>query len=70
MEVLNLGIIQIYTRETEIFRHIYPSVKVEGSWVDTNITSESSEVQSLCNTTWTDSVKQSYQTSIDTNLVE
>tara|TARA_R110002074_G_C12365819_1_gene651036 strand:- start:50 stop:262 length:213 start_codon:yes stop_codon:yes gene_type:complete len=70
MEVLNLGIIQIYTKDTEIFTHFYPSIKIGGTWQDTDVSSETSEVQSLCNNTWTDEVKIEYQSHIDENLVE
>ena len=44
-------------------------MKVDGVWQDTDISSEDEEVQVLCNTTWTDEVKQAYKDHVDANLV-
>jgi hypothetical protein len=68
MELLNLGIVQVY--EDGLFRHIHPSTKVDGTWQDTDISSESSEVKEFCEAFWTDKVKTEYQAHVDTNLVE
>ena len=47
-------------------RHVVaPSTKSGGTWADTDISSESSEVQAICNAVWTDAVKTAYQTAID-----
>ena len=70
MEISKLGIVTIYDAGIEGYRHIDPSVKVAGTWQDTDVSSEDSEVQSLCTTTWTDEIKTAYQSHIDTNLVE
>ena len=37
-----------------------------GTWGDTDISGESTEVQAICNAVWTDAVKTAYQTMIDT----
>lgn len=67
MEVIDNGVIQV--QENGLYRHIHPSIKVDGEWQDTDISGETEEVQTLCNETWTDSVKQEYQDHIDLNLV-
>ena len=47
-------------------RHVLqPSTKTDGSWGDTDISGESSEVQGICNAVWTDAVKTAYQTAMD-----
>ena len=47
-------------------RHVlHPSTKANGSWADTDISGESTEVQAICNVVWTDAVKTAYQTMID-----
>ena len=47
-------------------RHVLqPSTKTDGSWADTNISGESTEVQAICNAVWTDAVKTAYQTAMD-----
>ena len=47
-------------------RHVlHPSTKASGSWTDTDISSESTEVQAICNAVWTDAVKTAYQTMMD-----
>ena len=42
-----------------------PSIKNGDAWEDTDVSSESSEIQALCAALWTDSVKTSYQTHQD-----
>ena len=47
-------------------RHVlHPSTKTDGSWADTDISGESTEVQGICNAVWTDAVKTAYQTAMD-----
>ena len=41
------------------------STKASGSWADTDISGESTEVQAICNAVWSDAVKTAYQTMID-----
>ena len=36
-----------------------------GTWADTDISDESTEVQAICNAVWTDAVKTAYQTAMD-----
>jgi hypothetical protein len=67
MEALELGIIRIY--EDEKFRFIYPAVKVDGVWKNTNLSDESAEIQDFCNENWNDSITSNYQLHIDDNLV-
>ena len=51
-------------------RHVlHPSTKASGSWADTDISGESSEVQGICNVVWSDSVKTAYQTMMDAQSV-
>ena len=45
------------------------STKTDGSWTDTDISGESSEVQGICNAVWSDSVKTGYQTMMDAQSV-
>ena len=47
-------------------RHILQCrTKSDGSWGDTNISSEDATVQAVCNAVWTDSVKAAYETFMD-----
>ena len=47
-------------------RHVLScSTKSGDTWGDTNISSESTEVQAICNAVWTDAVKTAYQTAMD-----
>ena len=41
------------------------SIKINGTWGDTDISGESAEVQSICNAVWTDAVKTAYQGMMD-----
>ena len=51
-------------------RHVlHPSTKTDGTWADTDISSESAEVQGICNAVWTDAVKIAYQTMMDAQEV-
>jgi len=43
--------------------------KTDGSWADTDISGESTEVQAICNAVWSDAVKTAYQTMIDAQEV-
>lgn len=47
-------------------RHVLnPSTKASGSWADTDISKESTEVQAICNAVWSDAVKTAYQKMMD-----
>jgi len=47
-------------------RHVLAcSTKSDDTWGDTDISSESTEVQAICNAVWTDAVKTAYQTAMD-----
>jgi hypothetical protein len=51
-------------------RHVLQcSTKTDGSWADTDISGESTEVQGICNAVWSDSVKTAYQTAMDAQEV-
>lgn len=51
-------------------RHVlHPSTKASGSWADTDISGESSEVQAICNAVWTDAIKTAFQTQQDANTI-
>ena len=51
-------------------RHVLqPSTKTGDTWADTDISSESAEVQGICNAVWTDAVKTAYQTAMDAQEV-
>jgi len=47
-------------------RHVLAcSTKSDDTWADTDISSESTEVQAICNAVWTDAVKTAYQEAMD-----
>ena len=47
-------------------RHtLSPSTKTDDGWADTDISSESAEVQGICNAVWSASVKTAYQVMVD-----
>jgi hypothetical protein len=47
-------------------RHVLAcSTKSDGTWGDTDISDQSTEVQAICNAVWTDAVKTAYQTAMD-----
>lgn len=51
-------------------RHvIQPSTKASGSWADTDISGESTEVQAICNAVWTDAVKTAFQEQQDASSI-
>lgn len=51
-------------------RHVlHPSTKASGSWADTDISGQSTEVQAICNAVWSDAVKTAYQTAMDAQSV-
>ena len=51
-------------------RHVLqPSTKASGTWADTDISGESTEVQGICNAVWSDAVKTAYQTFVDAQEV-
>jgi len=76
IEVLEMGQVQVRTatrvKEDGIqlsqaySRHVLaPSVKISGSWADTDISGEDARVQAVANATWTADVKTAYQEMID-----
>jgi len=81
IEVLESGVVQVRTETvikedgTELTRtfHRYvlsPSDKSSGSWADTDISSEKTNVQAICNAAWTSAIKTAYQTAQDANIPE
>ena len=51
-------------------RHVLaPRVKDGGTWGDTDISGESTEVQAICNAVWTADVKSAYETFADSQSV-
>ena len=51
-------------------RHVVnPSTKASGSWVDTDISGESTAVQAICNAAWTDAVKTAFQAQQDASRI-
>ena len=51
-------------------RHVVaPSTKTGDTWADTDISSESAEVQAICSAVRTDAVKTAYQKAMDANEV-
>jgi len=47
-------------------RHVLQcSTKSGGTWGDTDISDQSTEVQAICNGVWTDAVKTAYQEAMD-----
>jgi hypothetical protein len=47
-------------------RHVLaPCAKTDGTWADTDISGESTEVQAIANAVWTDAIKTAYQQMID-----
>ena len=78
IEVLEKGQVQVRTvtrimedgvqLSQSYHRHVVvPSTKTDGSWGDTDISSEDAEVQAIANAKWTNSVKTAYQNMIDAN---
>ena len=76
IEVLESGHVQVRTATvikedgTELTRtfsrHVLaPSDKSSGSWEDTDISSEKTNVQAICNAVWTSAVKTAYQEAQD-----
>jgi hypothetical protein len=51
-------------------RHVlHCRTKTGDTWGDTDISSESAELQGICNAVWTDAVKTAYQTAMDAQEV-
>tara|TARA_B110000238_G_scaffold191081_1_gene224890 strand:+ start:108 stop:320 length:213 start_codon:yes stop_codon:yes gene_type:complete len=69
MNIINeeLGIVELH--EEGAYRHIHPSQKVDGNWIDTDLSGETEEVRDFCELNFTDDIKTVYQEHIDTNLV-
>jgi hypothetical protein len=60
----------IYDDGSEISRSfsrrvLHPSTKSGDTWSNTDISGESTEVQGICNSVWTDAVRTAYQNAID-----
>lgn len=60
----------IYDDGSEISRSfsrrvLHPSTKSGGTWSNTDISGESTEVQGICNAVWTDAVRTAYQNAMD-----
>ena len=78
IEVLEMGQVQVRTAtrvledgvalSSSFHRHVLsPSVKIDGSWGDTDISGEDARVQAIANATWTAEVKTAYQEQQDAN---
>jgi hypothetical protein len=70
VQVRTATIIKEGTKELSrsFHRHVlHPSTKTEGSWGDTDISSEEARVQAICDAVWTDSVKTEFQEQSDAN---
>ena len=76
IEVREDGLVQVRTATvikedgTELtrtfHRHVLsPSDKSSGSWIDTDISTEPTNVQAICNAAWTSAVKTAYQEKED-----
>ncbi len=76
IEVLESGHVQVRTATvikedgTELTRSftrkvLDPCTKDSGSWEDTDISGEPTNVQAICNAAWTAAVKTAYQTAQD-----
>ena len=79
IEVLESGVVQVRTATvikedgTELTRSFHrhvlaPSDKSSGSWADTNISSEKTNVQAICNAAWTSAIKTAYQEAFDARI--
>jgi len=60
----------IYDDGSEISRSfsrrvLHPSIKSGGTWSNTDISNESTEIQGICNAVWTDAVRTAYQNAMD-----
>jgi len=76
IEVLESGNVQVRTATvikedgTELTRSFHrhvlsPSTKTGDTWGDTDISSEKTNVQAICNAVWTSAVKTAYQEQQD-----
>ena len=76
IEVLEMGQVQVRTAtrvkedgtvlSSSFHRHVLdPSIKIDNTWGDTDISGEDARVQAVANATWTDSVKTAYQEMVD-----
>ena len=76
IEVLEMGQLQVRTAtrikedgtllSSSFSRHVLePSIKTDGSWVDTDISGQDARVQAIANATWTSAVKTAYQEMVD-----
>ena len=46
-------------------RVLHSSTKSGGTWSNTDISGESTEIQGICNAVWTDAVRTAYQNAMD-----
>ena len=76
IEVLESGVVQVRTATvikedgTELTRSFHrhvldPSTKTGDTWGNTDISSEKTNVQAICNAVWTSAVKTAYQEAQD-----
>jgi len=76
IEVLESGVVQVRTATvikedgTELTRSFHrhvlaPSTKTGGSWGNTDISGEKTNVQAICTAAWTSAIKTAYQTAQD-----
>ena len=76
IEVLEMGQVQVRTATRVLedgvqlsqsyHRHfLEPSMKIDGSWADTDISGEDARVQSVATATWTSAVKTAWQEDWD-----
>ena len=76
IEILEMGQVQVRTAtrvledgvqlSSAFSRHVLdPSTKTDGSWGDTDISSEDARVQAIATATWTSAVKTAYQEMVD-----
>jgi len=79
IEIVEDGVVHVRTATvikedgTEISRTFHrhfvnPSSRSGDNWVDTDISSESTRVQAVCNATWTSAVKTAFQEAFDAGI--
>jgi len=76
IEVMEMGQVQVRTAtrvledgvqlSSSFHRHfLEPSIKIDGSWADTDISGEDARVQAVATATWTSAVKTAWQEDWD-----
>ena len=48
---------------------LHPCTKTNGTWADTDVSGESTEVQGIATAVWTDAVKTAYKNAMDAQSV-